>query len=109
MSADGKKSLKERKAEEDLPPVQPGTVSHGAAGPSGCALFEQYLDLPNEPLFSGFSAQPIEARPGDKVTLEVKVSNDGEGEETALFFPRDRVASVSRPGARTQGCQEAHA
>jgi len=30
MSADGKKSLKERKAEEDSPLVQPGTVSHGA-------------------------------------------------------------------------------
>jgi len=30
MSADGKKSLKERKAEGDSPLVQPGTVIHGA-------------------------------------------------------------------------------
>ncbi|WP_119389753.1 glycoside hydrolase family 3 N-terminal domain-containing protein [Taklimakanibacter lacteus] len=78
----------------------------------------KYLDLPNEPLFpfghglsytrftySGFSASPSELRPGNKVTLDVTVSNEGEvaGEETALFFMRDPVASVSRPVLELKG------
>jgi beta-glucosidase len=78
----------------------------------------RYLDLPNEPLFafghglsytrfsySGFSAGPSELRPGERVTLEVTVSNDGDvaGEETALFFMRDPVASVSRPVLELKG------
>lgn len=78
----------------------------------------KYLDLPNEPLFpfghglsytrfvySGFSAGPSELRPGNKVTLDVTVSNEGEvaGEETALFFMRDPVASVSRPVLELKG------
>jgi beta-glucosidase len=81
----------------------------------------KYLDLPNEPLFafghglsytqfsySGFSAQPSEPRAGDKVTLEVTVSNDGKlkGEETVLFFLRDPVASVSRPVLELKGVKK---
>lgn len=81
----------------------------------------KYLDLPNEPLFPfghglsytrfsyrGFSVQPTELRPGDKVTLEVTVSNDGKlaGEETALFFMRDPVASVSRPVLELKGIEK---
>jgi len=81
----------------------------------------KYIDLPNEPLFPfghglsytrfsyrGFSAQPSEPRPHDKVTLEVTVSNDGKlaGEETALFFLRDPVASVSRPVLELKGVRK---
>ena len=74
--------------------------------------WSKYLDLPNEPLFPfacGFSAQPSEPRPGDKVTLEVTISNDGKlkGEETALiFFLRDPVASVSRPVLELKGVRK---
>lgn len=81
----------------------------------------KYLDLPNEPLFpfghglsytrfaySGFSAQPSEMRAGDKLTLTVTISNEGEvaGEETALFFMRDPVASVSRPVLELRGMEK---
>lgn len=81
----------------------------------------KYLDLPNEPLFpfghglsytsftySGFNVQPSELRPGDRVTLDVTVSNEGKvaGEETVLFFMRDLVASVSRPVLELKGIEK---
>ncbi|TMJ36458.1 MAG: hypothetical protein E6G89_16575 [Alphaproteobacteria bacterium] len=46
--------------------------------------------------------------PGDKVTLEVTFSNDGKlkGEETALFFLRDPVASVSHPVLELKGVKK---
>jgi beta-glucosidase len=81
----------------------------------------KYLDLPNEPLFAfghglsytrftygGFNAQPSEVRPGERVTLDVTVSNEGKvaGEETALFFMRDPVASVSRPVLELKGIEK---
>ncbi len=82
----------------------------------------RYLDLPNEPLFpfghglsytrfryDGFSAQPSELRQDvGKVTLEATVTNVGEvaGEETALFFMRDPVASVSRPLLELKGVEK---
>lgn len=81
----------------------------------------KYLDLPNEPLFAfghglsyarfayrGFTAEPTELRPGDKVTLQVGISNDSKvaGEETAFFFMRDPVASVSRPVLELKGVEK---
>ena len=81
----------------------------------------KYLDLPNEPLFpfghglsytsyvySGFRCEPTEFRAGDKVTLEVTVGNEGKeaGEETALFFMHDPVASVSRPVLELKGIEK---
>jgi beta-glucosidase len=72
----------------------------------------KYLDMPNEPLFSfghGLSYAnftyhdlrifPSELKPGDTLTVEVDVANEGSqaGEETVLLFTRDPVASVSRP------------
>ena len=72
----------------------------------------KYLDMPNEPLFTfghglsyslfgyrNFKVAPEQVRPGDSLTIEVDVTNEGKfaGEETVLLFMRDPVASVSRP------------
>jgi beta-glucosidase len=81
----------------------------------------KYLDVANEPQFPfghGLSytrftyrdlfAEPRELRPGDKLRIEVVVSNDGDmrGEETVLFFIRDPVASVSRPVLELRGIEK---
>lgn len=78
----------------------------------------KYLDLPNEPLFAfghglsytrftygDLTVSPSEVRAGEKIVVEVNVTNDGEvaGEETALLFIRDPVASVSRPVLELRG------
>jgi beta-glucosidase len=72
----------------------------------------KYLDMPNEPLFTfghglsyslfgyrNFKVTPEKVKPGDGLTIEVDVTNEGKfsGEETVLLFVRDPVASVSRP------------
>jgi beta-glucosidase len=72
----------------------------------------KYLDMPNEPLFTfghglsyslfgyrNFKVMPGEVKPGEQLTIEVDVTNEGKfgGEETVLLFMRDPVASVSRP------------
>jgi beta-glucosidase len=78
----------------------------------------KYLDLPAEPLFpfghglsyarfvfSDLRAAPAELRPGERVTIEVDIANHGgvEGEETALLFIRDPVASIARPLLELKG------
>lgn len=82
----------------------------------------KYLDLPNEPLFpfghglsytrfayGDLAVSPSEVRAGDKITIEVSVSNDGKvaGEETVFLFTRDPVASVSRPVLELKGIEKA--
>ncbi len=78
----------------------------------------RYLDAPVEPQFpfghglsySRFAygepaASPATARAGDRILVEAEVSNEGPaaGEETALLFIRDPVASISRPLLELKG------
>jgi beta-glucosidase len=78
----------------------------------------KYLDLPVEPLFpfghglsyarfglSGLRTSASELRPGDAITIECDVVNEGAlaGEETVLLFVRDPVASVARPLLELKG------
>ena len=78
----------------------------------------RYIDLPVDPLFAfghGLSytrfahrelrAHPAEFRPGDTVTVEIEVANEGGvvGEETLFLFIRDPVASVARPVLELRG------
>jgi beta-glucosidase len=78
----------------------------------------KYIDMPVEPLFRfahGLSytrftlgklrIDPVEVRPGQKITIEVEVVNEGamDGEETVLLFVRDVVASVARPVVELKG------
>ena len=78
----------------------------------------KYLDLPVEPLFPfghGLSytrfalgelrVSAEELRPGEQITIEVEVANEGPmaGEETLLLFVRDPVASVARPLLELKG------
>jgi beta-glucosidase len=78
----------------------------------------KYLDMSNEPLFpfghglsytrftlDNLRTDRSELRPGEVVSIEVDVSNEGEraGEETVLLFVRDPVASVSRPVLELKG------
>jgi beta-glucosidase len=78
----------------------------------------KYLDLPVEPLFpfghglsytrfglSGLRTSASELRPGEAITIECDIVNDGPmaGEETVLLFVRDRVASVARPLLELKG------
>lgn len=82
----------------------------------------KYLDMPNEPLFpfghglsftrfayGDLTVNPSELRAGEKVTVDVTVTNDGKvaGEETVLLFMRDPVASVSRPVLELKGMDKA--
>jgi beta-glucosidase len=78
----------------------------------------KYLDLPVDPLFpfghglsytrfafSNLRAEPTELRAGEQVTVLVDITNHGdmEGEETALLFIRDPVASIGRPLLELKG------
>jgi beta-glucosidase len=78
----------------------------------------KYLDIPNEPLFpfghglsysrfaySDLRVSAAKVKPGDSVTVDVTVANEGKvaGEETVLLFVRDPVASVSRPVLELKG------
>jgi beta-glucosidase len=78
----------------------------------------KYIDLPVDPLFPfghGLSytrfacrelrARPDELRPGEAITVEVEVANEGAvaGEETIFLFLRDPVASVARPLLELKG------
>jgi beta-glucosidase len=78
----------------------------------------KYLDLPVEPLFPfghGLSyadfayrdlrARPKTLRPGETITVEVEVANEGAvaGEETVFLFIRDPVASLARPLLELRG------
>jgi beta-glucosidase len=78
----------------------------------------KYIDLPVEPLFPfghGLSytrfgyrdlrARPKELRPGEAITVEVEVTNEGAvaGEETVFLFLRDPVASIARPLLELRG------
>jgi beta-glucosidase len=78
----------------------------------------KYLDLPVAPLFSfghGLSYTRFalgelrlsagELRPGERITIELEVTNEGPaaGEETLLMFVRDPVASVARPLLELKG------
>lgn len=81
----------------------------------------KYLDMPNEPLFpfghglsytrfayGDLTVNPSELRAGEKVTVDVTVTNDGKvaGEETVFLFIRDPVASVSRPVLELKGVEK---
>jgi beta-glucosidase len=78
----------------------------------------KYIDIPVEPLFPfghGLSytrfasrnlrAGPAELRPGEAITVEVEVANEGAvaGEETMFLFLRDPVASIARPLLELKG------
>jgi beta-glucosidase len=78
----------------------------------------KYLDLPVEPLFpfghglsftrfalSGLRTSAGELRPGEAITIECDVVNEGPvaGEETLLLFVRDPVASLARPLLELKG------
>ena len=78
----------------------------------------KYLDLPVEPLFpfghglsyarfglSGLRTSADELRPGEAITIECDVVNEGPvaGEETLLLFVRDPVATVARPLLELKG------
>ena len=78
----------------------------------------KYLDLPVEPLFpfghglsyarfglSGLRTSADELRPGESITIECDVVNEGPvaGEETLLLFVRDPVATVARPLLELKG------
>ena len=82
------------------------------------AYMSRYTDIPNEPQFAfghGFSYARFTYRsvrlsstamaPGETVTIEVVIANDGpvDGEETAFLFIRDPVASISRPVLELKG------
>jgi beta-glucosidase len=79
----------------------------------------KYIDLPVEPQFpfghglsysrfalSGLCTNARELRPGELLTVEVEVENQGPmaGEETVLLFVRDPVASRARPVLELKGC-----
>ncbi|WP_246737759.1 fibronectin type III-like domain-contianing protein [Nordella sp. HKS 07] len=55
--------------------------------------------------YGDLTVSPSEVRAGEKIIVEATVTNDGElvGEETALLFIRDPVASVSRPVLELRG------
>jgi beta-glucosidase len=78
----------------------------------------RYADMPLEPLFPfghglsytrfAYRALRLSAgviRPGETVAVEADISNEGAaaGEETALMFIRDPVASVARPVMELRG------
>jgi beta-glucosidase len=81
-------------------------------------MTSRYIDMPNEPLFCfghGLSytrfaykavrtSVPVLAR-GGSLRVEVDIANEGDiaGEETALLFIRDPVASVTRPVLELKG------
>jgi beta-glucosidase len=81
-------------------------------------MTSRYIDMPNEPLFTfgdGLSYTRFTYRDvrvssgtlaaGGSVRVEVDIANDGHmaGEETALLFIRDPVASVTRPVLELKG------
>jgi beta-glucosidase len=78
----------------------------------------KYLDLPNEPLFpfghglsytrfalGGLRTSAEEVRPGERIEVELEVTNEGPaaGEELLLLFVRDPVASLARPLLELKG------
>lgn len=78
----------------------------------------RYTDTPNEPQFPfghglsytrfAYSPPRISAttlRPGEPVTVEADIRNEGAapGEETAFLFIRDSVASMARPVLELKG------
>ncbi len=81
-------------------------------------MTSRYIDMPNEPLFCfghGLSytrfaykavrtSAPVLAK-GGSLRVEVDIANEGTmaGEETALLFIRDPVASVTRPVLELKG------
>jgi beta-glucosidase len=81
-------------------------------------MTSRYIDMPNEPLFSfghGLSYTRFVYRalrlsratigPGETISVEADIANEGaaDGEETALLFIRDPVASVTRPVLELKG------
>ncbi len=81
----------------------------------------KYLDLPVDPLFafghglsytrfalSNLRSHPARLSPGESLTVEVDVANEGRhaGEETVFLFVRDTVASVARPVFELKGVEK---
>jgi beta-glucosidase len=110
-------------------PVEVGQIPiYYARRPSGRPAHPEvhysskYLDLPVEPLFAfghGLSysrfvpgalrVSAAELVPGQELTIEVDVTNEGpsSGEATMFMFIRDPVASVSRPVLELRGIAKA--
>ncbi len=81
----------------------------------------KYIDLPVEPQFpfghglsysrfalNGLRTNARELRPGESLTVEVEVENQGPfaGEETVLLFVRDPLASQARPVLELKGLRQ---
>jgi beta-glucosidase len=81
-------------------------------------MTSRYIDMPNEPLFPfghglsytrfayrGVRLSRATITPGETVTVEADIANEGAsaGEEAALLFIRDPVASVTRPVLELKG------
>jgi beta-glucosidase len=84
----------------------------------GNHMTSRYIDAPVEPQFpfghglsyTSFAYQNLRfsrdvLRPGETLTVEVEVLNQGkaDGQETAFLFMRDPVASIARPVLELKG------
>lgn len=99
-------------------PIYYGRRPTGRPADPANVMTSRYIDAPVEPQFPfghGLSygrftygaprVSPIAIGPGDAIVVEADIVNEGPaaGEETALLFIRDRVASMARPVLELRG------